>query len=134
MARQDGVARYDHNLKENRYPRKIPCRLNRAFYNSAACNPNKGEFMKQAAQAAQPANDEQTGTSARPVKSIRQGGVKVDVWRNTKQQGADLYDTTISNSYKDDASGNGRTPRVSAQQVSRFYPSFQAKHFRRLAS
>jgi len=54
------------------------------------------------AQRAEAANDEQSGAS-RPVKSFRQGGVKVDVWRNTTQQGADLYNTTISNSYKDDA-------------------------------
>jgi hypothetical protein len=57
------------------------------------------------AQAAAAANDEQSsGSSARPVKSFRQGGVKVDVWRNSGEKG-DMYNTTISNSYKDDASG-----------------------------
>ena len=61
--------------------------------------------MKQAAQAAEPANDEQTASTARPVKSFRQGGVKVDVWRNPGQNGSDMYNTTISNSYKDDATG-----------------------------
>jgi hypothetical protein len=55
------------------------------------------------AQRAEAANDEQSG-SARPVKSFRQGGVKVDVWRNPGQNG-DMFNTTISNSYKDDASG-----------------------------
>jgi len=54
------------------------------------------------AQRAEAANDEHTG-SARPVKSFRQGGVKVDVWRNPGQNG-DMFNTTISNSYKDDAS------------------------------
>lgn len=57
------------------------------------------------AQRNDAANDEESGTSARPVKSFRQGGVKLDVWRNTTQQGAEMYNTTISNSYKDDASG-----------------------------
>ena len=56
------------------------------------------------AQRAEPANDEQSGGSARPVKSFRQGGVKVDVWRNSGQNG-DMYNTTITNSYKDDATG-----------------------------
>jgi hypothetical protein len=58
--------------------------------------------MKQAAQRVESAEEEQT-TSARPVKSFRQGGVKVDVWRNAGQNG-DMYNTTISNNYKDDAS------------------------------
>jgi hypothetical protein len=60
--------------------------------------------MKQAAQRTEPAEEEQTTSSARPVKSFRQGGVKVDVWRNPGTNG-DMYNTTISNSYKDDASG-----------------------------
>ncbi len=55
------------------------------------------------AQRNDAANDEQSG-SARPVKSFRQGGVKVDIWRNAGQNG-DMYNTTISNSYKDDATG-----------------------------
>jgi len=56
------------------------------------------------AQRAEAANDEQSSGSARPVKSFRQGGVKVDVWRNPGQNG-DMFNTTISNSYKDEASG-----------------------------
>jgi hypothetical protein len=56
------------------------------------------------AQRNESANDEQSG-SARSAKSFRQGGVKVDVWRNTTQQGAEMYNTTTSNSYKDDATG-----------------------------
>jgi hypothetical protein len=54
-------------------------------------------------QRIEAANDEQSG-SVRPVKSFRQGGVKVDVWRNPGQNG-NMFNTTISNSYKDDASG-----------------------------
>jgi hypothetical protein len=56
------------------------------------------------AQRSEAANDEQSGGAGRPVKSFRQGGVKVDVWRNPGQNG-DMYNTTISNSYKDDATG-----------------------------
>ena len=59
------------------------------------------------AQRVEAENDEQSGSSARPVKSFRQGGVKVDVWRNPGQNG-DMYNTTISNSYKDDTSGEWR--------------------------
>jgi hypothetical protein len=62
------------------------------------------EKLMAQAQRAEGANDEQSGSSARPVKSFRQGGVKVDVWRNPGQNG-DMFNTTISNSYKDDASG-----------------------------
>jgi hypothetical protein len=62
--------------------------------------------MKHAVRAAEPANDEQTNSSGRPVKTFRQGGVKVDVWRNTTQQGAEMYNTTISNRSKDDAIGD----------------------------
>jgi len=70
--------------------------------------------MKQAvqtAQAAEPANDEQATSSARPVKSFRQGGVKVDVWRNAGQNG-DMYNTTISNSYKDETSGEWKDTKT----------------------
>jgi len=58
----------------------------------------------QAAQAAEPANDEQTTSSARPVKTFKQGGVEVSVWRNPREKG-DMYNTTIRNSYKDNDSG-----------------------------
>ena len=60
--------------------------------------------MRQAQSAAAANDEEQTTSSARPVKSFRQGGVKVDVWRNPGQNG-DMYNTTISNSYKDETSG-----------------------------
>ena len=54
------------------------------------------------AQAASAANDEQG--AARPVKTFKQGGVEVSVWRNPGEKG-DMYNTTIRNAYKDDASG-----------------------------
>jgi hypothetical protein len=56
------------------------------------------------AQAAAAANDEQTTGAARPVKTFKQGGVEVSVWRNPGENG-DMYNTTIRNSYKDDKSG-----------------------------
>jgi hypothetical protein len=133
MARQDGVARYDHNLKENRYPRKIACRLNRAFYNSAACNPNKGEFKKQAAQAAQPANDEQTGTSARPVKSSGRAASRL-TYGATPRSRARTFTTLPSAIVIRTMQATGKRRRASARQISRFYPSFQVRHFRPLVS
>lgn len=53
-------------------------------------------------QAAAAANDEQG--SGRPVKSFKQGGVEVSVWRNPGEQG-DMYNATIRKSYKDEKSG-----------------------------
>ena len=55
------------------------------------------------AQAAE-SNDNETGRSARPVATFKQGGVEVSVWKNHTEQG-DLYNTTLRNSYKDDKSG-----------------------------
>jgi hypothetical protein len=46
----------------------------------------------------------ESGRAARPVASFKQGGVEVSVWRNHTDKG-DMFNTTISNSYKDDASG-----------------------------
>jgi phage tail tube protein FII len=60
--------------------------------------------MKQAAQRAESAEEEQTTSSARPVKTFKQGGVEVSVWRNPGEKG-DMYNTTIRNSYKDIDSG-----------------------------
>jgi hypothetical protein len=39
------------------------------------------------------------------VKTFKQRGVEVSVWRNTTDAGAEMYNTTIRNSYKDDKSG-----------------------------
>lgn len=60
--------------------------------------------MRQAAQRTETADEKQASSGGRPVKSFRQGGVKVDVWRNAGQNG-DMYNTTISNSYKDESTG-----------------------------
>jgi hypothetical protein len=57
------------------------------------------------AQRADNTDDEQGSSSARPVKTFKQGGVEVSVWRNSGEKG-DMYNTTIRNSYKDDASGD----------------------------
>jgi hypothetical protein len=43
-------------------------------------------------------------TGSRPVATFKQGGVEVSVWKNQTEKG-DMFNTTISNSYKDDASG-----------------------------
>jgi hypothetical protein len=57
------------------------------------------------AQRADAANDEeQTSSSSRPVKTFKQGGIEVSVFRNQGQHG-DMYNTKIRNSYKDDKSG-----------------------------
>ena len=61
--------------------------------------------MRQAQTATAANDEEQTASTGGPVKSFRQGGVKVDVWRNADRNG-DMYNTTISNSYKDETSGD----------------------------
>jgi hypothetical protein len=64
-------------------------------------------------QAAAAANDEQSTGAARPVKTFKQGGVEVSVWRNSGEQG-DMYNATIRKSYKDDKSGDWKeTTRLS---------------------
>ena len=47
-------------------------------------------------EAAQPGN--------RPVARFKHGGVELSVWPNATEGGT-MYNTTISNSYKDDKSG-----------------------------
>jgi hypothetical protein len=42
----------------------------------------------------------ETRSGGRPVKSFKQGGLEVAIWKN-----GDIYNTTISNSYKDDKTG-----------------------------
>jgi hypothetical protein len=63
------------------------------------------EDLMPQSQAATAAHDEQPSGSARPVKTFKQAGVEVSVWRNTTDQGADLYNATIRKSYKDEKSG-----------------------------
>jgi hypothetical protein len=54
---------------------------------------------------ARAANDEEgQRTGARPAATFKQGGVELSVWRNKTEKG-DMFNTTIRNSYKDDASG-----------------------------
>jgi hypothetical protein len=91
-----------YTFNESQHWLEITCRLNMAACNPQDCNQTMEENMAQA-QRNEAANYEQSGW-ARPVKSLRQGGVKVDVWCNAGQNG-DMYNTTISNSYKDDATG-----------------------------
>jgi len=51
--------------------------------------------------AAQPGN--------RPVAKFKHGGVELSVWPNQTAEGGTMYNTTISNSYKDDKSGEWKT-------------------------
>jgi hypothetical protein len=60
--------------------------------------------MAQAARADNENEPEASGRGARPVATFKQGGVEVSVWKNHTDKG-DMYNTTIRNSYKDDASG-----------------------------
>jgi len=55
------------------------------------------EIMGEPAYADQ-ANESPRG--GRPMKSFKQGGLEVAIWKN-----GDMYNTTISNSYKDDKTG-----------------------------
>jgi hypothetical protein len=68
------------------------------------------------------------------VKTFRQGGVKVDVWRNTTQQGAEMYNTAISNRYKDDAIGDWKDTKNFSPTDLAVVSSFRARHFRPLAN
>jgi hypothetical protein len=63
-----------------------------------------------------PSNILGSASAARPVATYKIGGVEVSVWRNQTQNG-DMYNTTIRNSYKDEASGGGRKPRVSVRDL-----------------
>jgi hypothetical protein len=56
------------------------------------------------AQTAAESNDNETGRGARPVKTLKQGGVEVSIWKNSTEKG-DMFNTTIRNSYKDDKTG-----------------------------
>lgn len=57
------------------------------------------------AQRAEASDDEQvSGRSARPVATLKQGGLELSVWKNSGEKG-DMYNTTIRNSYRDEKSG-----------------------------
>ena len=55
--------------------------------------------------AARAANDEPTQQAGnRPIAKFRHGGIELAVWPNQGESGT-MYNTTISSSYKDEASG-----------------------------
>ena len=60
--------------------------------------------MAQAQRAENENEPESSPRGARPVATFKQGGVEVSVWKNQTEKG-DMYNTTIRNSYRDDASG-----------------------------
>ena len=60
--------------------------------------------MAQAQRADNENETEASGRGARPVATFKQGVVEVSVWKNHTEKG-DMFNTTIRNSYKDDASG-----------------------------
>jgi hypothetical protein len=62
------------------------------------------------AQAATIANEETR--TARPKATFKLGGVEVSVWENPTANG-NMYNTTISNSYKDEKSGEWKEPGAS---------------------
>ncbi len=57
---------------------------------------------------AQRAENDDTQPGNRPVAKFKHGGVELAVWSNPGENGT-MYNTTISNSYKDDKSGEWKT-------------------------
>jgi hypothetical protein len=55
-------------------------------------------------QAQRADNDEASQPSNRPAAKFKHGGVELTVWSNPGENGT-MYNTTISNSYKDEKSG-----------------------------
>ena len=53
-------------------------------------------------------NDEDAQPGNRPVAKFRHGGIELAVWPN-QGEGGTMYNTTITNSYKDDKSGEWKT-------------------------
>jgi hypothetical protein len=49
-------------------------------------------------------DDDAAQVGPRPVAKFKHGGIEVAVWPNQTENGT-MYNTTISNSYKDDKSG-----------------------------
>jgi len=54
--------------------------------------------------AQRPDNDDAAQPGNRPVAKFRHGGIELAAWPNQTQNGT-MYNTTISNSYRDEASG-----------------------------
>ena len=54
------------------------------------------------------AADDESQSGNRPVAKFKHGGIEVTVWPNQGENGT-IYNSTISNSYKDDKSGEWKT-------------------------
>jgi hypothetical protein len=61
------------------------------------------EIMGEPARAANDESQQQGGN--RPAAKFKHGGIEVTVWPNQTENGT-MYNTTISNSYKDEKSGD----------------------------
>jgi hypothetical protein len=59
------------------------------------------------AQRADTGEESQSGN--RPVAKFKHGGIELSVWPNQTAEGGTIYNTTISNSYKDEKSGEWKT-------------------------
>jgi hypothetical protein len=90
---------------------KSPLQVVYAFLYLAGYQPtNDKESMTQAtAQRAANANEEEPQQPGnRPVLRYRHGGLELTVWPNQTENGI-MYNTTISNSYKDEKTGEWKT-------------------------
>jgi hypothetical protein len=54
-------------------------------------------------------NDDAPQSGNRPVAKFKHGGIELSVWPNQTAEGGTMYNTTISNSYKDDKTGDWKT-------------------------
>lgn len=52
-------------------------------------------------------DDAQPGN--RPVAKFKHGGIELTIWPNQTADGGTMYNTSISNSYKDEKSGEWKT-------------------------
>ena len=57
---------------------------------------------------AQRADNDDAQTGNRPVAKFKHGGIELTVWPNQTESGT-MYNTSITNSYKDDKSGEWKT-------------------------
>ena len=58
---------------------------------------------------AQRAENDDAQTGNRPVAKFKHGGIELSVWPNQTADGGTMFNTTISNSYKDEKSGEWKT-------------------------
>jgi len=61
-------------------------------------------------------NDDAAQPGSRPVAKRKHGGIELTVWRNQTAEGGTKFNTTITNSYKDDKTGEWK-------QTSSFSPT-----------